>query len=106
MRLRNLLLAASLLFMSLTNTPANAQGVDPCTVYTCMAGISGVGATGGPGCAPATEMFFSIVIFDPWFDGVATASARRTFLMTCPGAESAANAAILEAIITEWGAIP
>jgi len=39
--------------VGLITTPAHAQSVDPCTVYMCMAGISGIGASGGPGCAPA-----------------------------------------------------
>jgi hypothetical protein len=37
----------------MTTAPVQAQTVDPCTVYMCMAGISGFGATGGPACAPA-----------------------------------------------------
>lgn len=85
---------------------AEAQGIDPCSVYTCMAGISGVGTTGGPACVAPIDMFFSIVIFDPWYDASATAAARRTYLMTCPGANFATNAGILNAIIAEWGYIP
>lgn len=106
MRLRALVLTMTFGGAALTNTTVQAQSVDPCSVYTCMAGISGVGTTGGPACAPSTELFFSIAIFDPYFDAPATATARREYLMTCPGANVATNAAILEAIIAEWGYVP
>ncbi|MBP1475772.1 hypothetical protein J7I44_15805 [Frateuria sp. MAH-13] len=90
----------------MTATPVHAQSVDPCTVYTCMAGISGAGASGGPACVPATTYFFSLAVFDPWFDAPATSQLRRTYLMTCPGANVATNAALLNAIIAEWGTVP
>lgn len=85
---------------------AHAQSVDPCTVYTCMAGTSGAGTAGGPGCVPATSYFFSLVVFDPYFDAPATAQLRRQYLMTCPGANVTTNAALLNAIIAEWGSVP
>lgn len=106
MKLRALLITLALGAAALTNAPVQAQSIDPCSVYTCMAGISGVGATGGPACIPATTAFFSIVVFDPLYDASATSVARRTYLMTCPGAEIATNAAILNAIIAEWGTVP
>lgn len=90
----------------LTIAPVRAQSVDPCAVYTCMAGMSGDGATGGAACAPATTFFFSLVVFDPYFDAPATAQLRRRYLMTCPGANVATNAVILNAIIAEWGTVP
>jgi hypothetical protein len=71
-----------------------------------MASISGAGTTGGPECTEAIAAFHAIQIWDPDFDSGATAAARRTFLMTCPGAQVATNAAILEAIITQWGYTP
>jgi hypothetical protein len=71
-----------------------------------MAGISGAGASGGPACVPATTYFFSLVVFDPMFDPGATAELRRTYLMTCPGANVPSNAVLLNAIIAEWGAVP
>lgn len=92
--------------LGLSMTPVHAQTVDPCTVYMCMAGISGAGASGGPACVPATTYFFSLVVFDPYFDAAATSQLRRTYLMTCPGANVATNAALLEAIIAEWGTVP
>jgi hypothetical protein len=71
-----------------------------------MAGISGAGTSGGPACIPATTYFFSLVVFDPVFDAAATAELRRAYLMTCPGANVTTNAAVLSAIIAEWGAVP
>lgn len=105
MKLSAFMITTALGVVALTTTAAHAQSVDPCSVYTCMAGISGSGATGGPACGPAIDMFFSIVIFDPWYDAQATAMARRQFMMTCAGADIATNAAILNAIIAEWGYI-
>jgi len=102
-RLAPLVLASAI---ALTAAPVRAQSVDPCTVYACMAGISGFGASGGPGCAPANAVFFAIVVFDPLFDPVSTSLARRTFLMSCPGANVATNEAILQAIIGLWGSVP
>jgi hypothetical protein len=95
-----------ILVAGLSTWPVQAQGVDPCIVYTCMAGISGAGTSGGPACAPATTYFFSLVVFDPWFDAPATSQLRRTYLMTCPGANMASNAMLLNAIIAEWGSVP
>jgi hypothetical protein len=91
--------------IGLTTTPVHAQVVDPCTVYTCMTGISGSGLSGGPGCTPATAAFFAIVVFDPYYDAAATSLARRTYLMTCPGANVATNEGWLNAIISEWGTV-
>lgn len=106
MKLRTLLTTIALGTASLALAPARAQTVDPCTVYMCMAGISGVGASGGPACSAATDVFFDIAIFDPYFDAPDTAAARRQYLMTCPGATTATNAAILETIIATWFAVP
>ena len=52
------------------------QIAGPGTVHTCMAGmadVSGMGIGGGPGCVPATTVFFSLVVFDPYDDAAATA---------------------------------
>ena len=103
---RALLTALAISTTGLAVAPVHAQTPDPCSVYVCMAGISGDGTTGGPECAGAIAAFHAIQIWDPHFDSGATAAARRTFLMTCPGAQVATNAAILEAIITQWGYIP
>jgi hypothetical protein len=71
-----------------------------------MAGISGSGTSGGPACTPATTYFFSLVVFDPYFDAPATSQLRRGYLMTCLGATTATNAVVLNTIITEWGSVP
>jgi hypothetical protein len=81
--------------------------MDPCTVYTCMAGISGDGTSGGPGCAPAiTYWHTALAVYSPYFNPPASAARRRAYLMTCPGAQVATNAAILNAIVAQWGYIP
>lgn len=82
-------------------TSARAQSVDPCNVYTCMAGISGVGATGGPSCIPATNYFFDdLVVWDhKGFDESATAALRTIYMNNCVGAQFASNEAILQTIV-------
>jgi hypothetical protein len=92
--------------IAMIGIPAHAQSADPCAVYTCMAGMSGAGAAGGPACTLATAFFFHIVVFDPYYDAAATSLARREYLMTCPGANVGTNAALLNAIIAEWGTVP
>ena len=84
--------------------PASAQGTDPCSVFLCMASVSGFGSP-SPGCAAPMTVFHAIQIWSPHFNPPATALARRSFLMTCPGA-SAPNQAILESIILQWGYRP
>ncbi len=102
------LFAALALAAGLSITPAHGQTITPCEVYMCMAGLSGAGATGGPACAPALAYWHTVlVVYDSsGFDAPATALRRRTYLMTCPGAQVATNAAVLNAIITEWGSVP
>jgi hypothetical protein len=103
---RALLAVITISATGLTVGPVHAQTADPCSVYTCMAGISGAGATGGPACAAPIAVFHAIQVWSPNFNSVATAAARRNFLMTCPGAQVATNLAILNAIIAEWGYSP
>lgn len=97
---------------TLAITPAHAQSVTPCDVYTCMAGISGSGTTGGPGCAPALAYWHApsptgLAVWTTYgFVAPASATLRRTYLSTCPGANVATNAAILNAIISQWGSVP
>lgn len=99
--------------IGLTTAPVHAQTVDSCTVYMCMAGISGFGASGGPACAPALTYWHSpapagLAVYHPpqGFNPPASAALRRGYLMTCPGANVATNTAVLNAIITEWGSVP
>lgn len=97
----------------LLTTPVRAQSIDPCTVYMCMAGISGSGASGGPGCAPALVFWhapapsglavYAYGVFVP----PASAALRQSYLGSCqPGINVPTNVAWLEAIIAEWGSEP
>lgn len=107
MKLRALFTILTLGAASLTNAPAHAQTVDPCTVYMCMAGISGAGTSGGPACAPALTYWHSaLAVYSPYFNPPASAARRKAYLLTCPGATNATNAAVLAAIIAEWGSVP
>ncbi|HEV7123137.1 MAG TPA: hypothetical protein VGN24_06880 [Rhodanobacter sp.] len=87
--------------------PAQAKTVMPCEVYVCMAGISGAGATGGPACAPSLVYWHSVLaVYSPYFNPPASALRRQTYLMSCPGAHVATNAALLNTIISIWGYVP
>ena len=106
MQLRTLL-ATFVIGAGLSIAPAHAQTVTPCEVYTCMAGLSGAGATGGPACAPSLAYWHSaLAVYNPYFNPPASALRRRTYLMTCPGAQVATNAALLSTIIATWGHVP
>lgn len=106
MKLHPLLAALAVSATGLTIGTAHAQGADPCTVYTCMAGISGSGASGGPACVGPIAAFHAIQVWDPEFDSGSTASARRQFLTKCQGVQTPPNLAILNAIIAKWGYSP
>ena len=93
--------------VGLSIAPAHAQTVTPCEVYTCMAGISGAGATGGPACASSLVYWHTaLAVYSPYFNPAASALRRRRYLMTCPGAQVATNAALLSSIIATWGYVP
>jgi hypothetical protein len=106
MKLRNLLTAITFSAAGLTVGTGHAQGADPCSVYTCMAGVSGVGTPGGAACTAPIAAFHAIQVWDPEFDSGSTAAARRQYLMTCPGTQEPTNLAILDAIIKQWGYTP
>jgi hypothetical protein len=106
MKLRSLFTTVAIGTAILLGGPAHAQGPDPCSTYACMAGISGDGGTGGPACTAGYTAFFSIQVWDPYYDAGSTASLRRGFLMGCPGANVATNEAILEGIIDLWMWVP
>lgn len=106
MQLRTLLAALAISATGLTIGTARAQGPDPCSVFQCMAGISGYGTSGGPACTAPVLAFHAIQVWDPEFDSGSTATARRQFLMTCPGVQEPTNLAILNTIITTWGYSP
>lgn len=102
-------LALGLLFgvAALCDTPAHAQTVDPCTVYTCMAGISGFGASGGPACAPAIAYWHSaLAVYSPAFNPPASAAVRKAYMASCEGGDTASNAAVFAAIMSTWGSEP
>ncbi|WP_218539992.1 hypothetical protein [Xanthomonas euvesicatoria] len=86
------------------SAPVHAQAPDPCSVFLCMASVSGFG-TPSPQCTAPIAAFHAIQVWSPAFNPPATAAARRTFLMTCPGA-SVPNQPIVETIITQWGYKP
>lgn len=105
MKFRSFFIAFAL-GVGLISAPAQAQSVDPCSVYICMAGFSGVGDSGGPACGPPVDFFFAIAVYDPWFDAGATSRLRENYLKTCPGTQAPTNSAILELIIALWGMVP
>ncbi|MBB5866518.1 hypothetical protein [Xanthomonas sp. 3058] len=86
------------------SAPTRAQAADPCSVFLCMAAVSGFGKPSAE-CAAPIAAFHAIQIWDPHFDSPATAVARRQYLMTCPGTVPV-NQAVLEAIIGQWGYTP
>ncbi|APO95935.1 hypothetical protein BI313_16285 [Xanthomonas vesicatoria] len=86
------------------SAPARAQAPDPCSVFLCMASVSGFG-TPTPQCASPIGVFHAIQVWSPAFNPPATAAARRAYLMTCPGTVPV-NQATLEAIIGQWGYTP
>lgn len=92
--------------------PAHAQLPDPCTVYLCMAGISGSGSTGGPVCiAPIAFWHMAspagLAVWGPYgFIPPASYALREAYLTACPGSSVATNEAVLQSIMTEWGSEP
>lgn len=94
------------------STPVQAQAIDPCTVYLCMAGISGEGASGGPGCAPAMAWWHSpapaglAVYVYGVFIPPASYALREEYLSSCVGADYLTNAAIVQEILAMWGSEP
>jgi hypothetical protein len=97
----------------LTTAPTHAQTLMPCEVFMCMAGVSGVGATGGPACAPAIAFWHApapagLAVWATYvFVPPASYAARQTYLKTgCPQSVVGTNAAVLAAIMATWGAVP
>jgi hypothetical protein len=86
------------------SAPARAQAPDSCSVFLCMSSVSGFGSP-SPQCTAPIAAFHAIQVWSPAFNPPATAAARRTFLMTCPGA-TVPNQHIVETIITQWGYTP
>ena len=90
----------------------NAQAApSPCTVYLCMAGISGVGLTGGPDCVIPIAYWHApfpagLAVYSPNFNPPASRTRRRNYLDSCPGANHLTNGGIKNAIVEAWGSIP
>ena len=92
------------LLISFDHDAALSQTPDPCSALLCLSGAL-TGQCGTPACAPPTEAFYAIKVFDPIYDPVSTATARAEFLQSCPvGAE--ANEGQVAAIIEAFGALP
>jgi hypothetical protein len=111
MTMRGLFTTIALGVAGLATTPVHAQSWDPCTVYMCMAGISGFGASGGPACAPALAYWHAptpagLAVYDVWtgFDAPASAARRMAYMDSCP--TITVNPAVVSAIIALHGSIP
>jgi len=111
MRLRGLLATATLSAACLVTPPARAQTVDPCTVYVCMAGISGFGASGGPDCATALTYWHAptpagLAVYHPpqGFDAPASVVERQTYMESC--VTITVNPDVVSAIIAMYGSEP
>jgi hypothetical protein len=90
------LLVATVLAMPIVPPAAQAT---PCGSVLCLGGLV-TGGLGGPACVAQTADFFAIQVWDPYFDPIATSSAREAFLYSCPDVE---NDAIKPAIIAAFG---
>ncbi len=107
-------LFATFILWAAASSSAPAQTLDPCTVFTCMAGMPGVvGLPGGPLCTPSLLYWHAaspagLAVYVPYegFDSTLSATLRRTYLSTCPGVIGSSNAAILELILSEYGYLP
>lgn len=111
MRLRGLLATAALGAVCLATSPVRAQTVDPCTVYMCMAGISGFGASGGPTCAPALAYWHAptpagLAVYHPpqGFNPPASAARRTAYMESC--VTITVNPDVVSAIIAMHGSVP
>lgn len=111
MKIRALLTTAALGAASVLTNPAKAQTTEPCTVYMCMAGISGFGASGGPGCAPALAYWHAptpagLAVYHPpqGFNAPASVVRRTTYMESCM--TITVNPDVVSAIIAMHGSNP
>ena len=88
--------------------PAARAQSTPNYVFTCMAGISGYGSSGGAGCTQATNYFFeTLVVWDEeGFDAPATAALRTMYMSMDPGTSISTNRAIVTQIVNVWYGTP
>ncbi len=113
MKLHALFSSLALGAANLLIAPVHAQTLTRCEVYVCMAGISGVGLSGGPACVPAIAYWHApspagLAVWTPYgFIAPASYALRQTYLTTgCPASIVATNAAVLTAIMVTWGSEP
>lgn len=111
MKLRASLTALVLGAACLITAPVRAQAVDPCTVYMCMAGISGFGASGGYACTPALVYWHAptpvgLAVYHPpqGFNPPASAARRTTYMDSCM--TITVNPDVVSAIIALHGSTP
>lgn len=88
--------------------PSAHAETTPNYVFTCMAGISGFGSSGGAACTPATNYFFeTLVVWDEeGFDAPATAALRYMYMSLDPGTSVSTNRAIVNEIVNVWYGTP
>ncbi|RST44218.1 hypothetical protein [Variovorax sp. DXTD-1] len=114
MKLRTPLAALSLaLGIASLSTSAQAQAPDPCTLYLCMASISGQGSKPA-NCAAATvywgmpQLSGGLAVYDYYpvvqFNAPSSYMNRRSYMSGCRGAtDTPNNSNIFEAIMNQWG---
>lgn len=115
MRLRTAFATLSLaLGIASVNTSAQAQAPDPCTLYLCMASISGQGTPPG-NCASALAYWhipfpggLAIWTYYPvtkfWPDQ--SYEYRKQYMNSCSGATNTQNNSnISDAIMDQWGRV-
>lgn len=116
MKLRSQLAALSLAALGVAgfSTSAQAQAPDPCTLYLCMASISGDG-TPSPSCTGtilfwhtpspsglAVWTYYPVVKF--WED--ISYQVRQQYMNSCKGAtDTPTNQAVSNAIMSKWGRV-
>jgi hypothetical protein len=111
MTLRGLFTTLTLGIAGLATNSAHAQTWDPCTVYMCMAGISGFGASGGPACTPALAYWHAptpagLAVYHPpqGFNPPASAARRMAYMDSCT--TITVNPDVVSAIIALHGSTP
>lgn len=94
------------------STPARAQATDACTVYLCMASISGQGSPPA-NCTAAILQWhlpqfiggLAIYNWHPWkFLPKPSYNNRKQYINSCSGAtDTANNGSISDSIMNQWG---
>ncbi|RST44211.1 hypothetical protein [Variovorax sp. DXTD-1] len=112
MKLRTPLAALSLaLGIASVNTSAQAQVPDPCTLYLCMASISGQGTPPG-NCSSAIAYWhipapggLAIYSYNPAkFLSQPSYNYRKQYMNSCSGATNTPNNSnIFDTITNQWG---